>query len=128
MSNTYNINSKVTLPVNQSTYSGTITTSGYNGTSWSSPNWNSSNHRPVLTIPNGEEKVVLEPQATLEVKGKVVINGLDLDERLKIIERLLMIPERDAIMESKYPSLKKKFDEYIKDLEKYRMWESIKGE
>jgi len=31
-------------------------------------------------------------------------------------------------MEAKYPSLKKKYDEYIKDLSKYRMWDSIKGE
>jgi hypothetical protein len=66
--------------------------------------------------------------ASLEVSGKVVINGLDLEERLKTIEKVLMIPERDAKMEAKYPSLKKKYDEYIKQLEKYRMWDSIKGE
>jgi hypothetical protein len=82
----------------------------------------------VLTIPNGENKVILEKSATLDVKGNVKINGIDLEERLKTIERVLMIPERDAIMEAKYPSLKKKYDEYIKQLEKYRMWESIKGE
>jgi hypothetical protein len=39
-----------------------------------------------------------------------------------------MIPERDAIMETKYPSLKKKYDEYIKALSKYRTWEAIKGD
>ena len=38
-----------------------------------------------------------------------------------------MIPERDAIMEAKYPSLKKKYDEYINALEKYRTFERIKG-
>jgi hypothetical protein len=82
----------------------------------------------LITIPLGEDKVVLNESATLEVKGNVVINGLDLEERLKTIEKVLMIPERDAKIEAKYPSLKKKYDEYIKQLEKYRMWDSIKGE
>jgi len=81
-----------------------------------------------MTIPHGEEKVVLEKSATLEVKGNVVINGIDLEERLKTIEKVLLIPERDAIMEAKYPSLKKKYDEYINLLGKYRTFEAIKGE
>jgi hypothetical protein len=38
-----------------------------------------------------------------------------------------MIPERDATMEAKYPILKKKFDEYINTLEKYKTFERIKG-
>lgn len=80
-----------------------------------------------MTIPYGEEKVVLEKGAALEVKGSVVINGLDLEERLKTIERVLAIPERDATMEAKYPSLKKKFDDYINSLEKYRTFERLKG-
>jgi hypothetical protein len=69
----------------------------------------------------------LEKDSTLNVKGNVVINGIDLEERLKTIERVLAIPERDAIIEAKYPSLKKKFDEYINSLEKYRTFERIKG-
>lgn len=88
----------------------TWTTTG-TGTNWVSP---------VLTVQ--------EAPAGLEVKGKVTINGLDLEERLKTIERVLMIPERDVTMEAKYPSLKKKYDEYIKALEKYRMWDAIKGD
>ncbi len=111
-----------------------LTYSGSNGTTWAtmstvSPatNFNSSNNKTIMTIPHGEEKVVLEKGAALEVKGKVVINGLDLEERLNTIEKVLMIPERDATMEAKYPSLKQKYDEYIKALSKYRMWESIKG-
>ena len=110
--------------------SGSLLTSvGINGTSWTNPSTNfySSNQTAILTIPHGEEKVVLAEKATLEVKGTVKINGIDLEERLKTIEKVLMIPERDAIMETKYPSLKKKYDEYIKELSKYRMWESIKG-
>jgi hypothetical protein len=75
---------------------------------------------PVLTIP--------ADGASLEVKGKMILNGVDLDERLKNIEQVLMIPERDVILESKYPKLKKMYDEYIKELSKARMWESLKGE
>jgi predicted transcriptional regulator len=74
----------------------------------------------VLTV-NGTD-------ASLTVKGKVMINGQDLEERLKTIEKVLMIPERDVTMEAKYPSLKKKYDEYIKELSKYRMWDTIKGD
>lgn len=107
-----------------------LTTSGMNGTSWTSPatTFTSSNQKTIMTIPYGQDKVVLEEKATLEVKGNVVINGIDLEERLKTIERVLAIPERDAIMEAKYPSLKKKFDEYINALEKYKTWERIKGD
>ncbi len=101
-----------------------LTTSGSNGTSWVT---SASSNPPSLTVADGVMKVVGNP-ASLEVKGKVIINGLDLEERLKTIERVLMIPERDATMEAKYPSLKKKYDEYIKYLEKYRMWDTIKGE
>lgn len=90
-------------------------------------NFVSNNGQPIMTIPHGEQKVVLEDKATLEIKGNVKINGLDLEERLKTIERVLTIPERDVTMEAKYPSLKKKFDEYINTLEKYRTFERIKG-
>lgn len=121
------------LTPNATTNGQILTYSGSNGTtystSWSNPstNFNSSNQKPIMTIPHGEEKVIIENQATLEVKGSVKINGIDLEERLKIIEKVLQIPERDATMEAKYPSLKKKFDEYINALEKYKTFERIKG-
>ncbi len=107
-----------------------LTTSGSNGTSWISPTYTiaNSSHKTLLSVPAGEDKVVLDKSATLEVKGNVVINGIDLEERLKTIERVLAIPERDAIMEARYPSLKKKFDEYINALEKYKTFERIKGD
>lgn len=107
-----------------------LTTTGSNGTSWISPstNFTNANGKAVMTVPYGENKVVLEKDAALEVKGKVVINGLDLEERLKTIERVLAIPERNVTMEAKYPSLKKKFDEYINTLEKYKTFERIRGE
>ena len=70
----------------------------------------------------------------MEVKGKMVLNGpfslngQDLEERLKIIEEVLHIPERDVILEEKYPKLKKMYDEYVKALAKYRTFEAIKGD
>lgn len=112
------------------------TITGFNGATFTnatayitpSTQFNSSNGKSLMSIPNGEDKLVLEKSATLDVKGTVVINGIDLEERLKTIERVLAIPERDAIMEAKYPSLKKKFDDYINALEKYRTFERIKGD
>lgn len=92
-----------------------LTTAGINGTSWT----NTTVSSPLI---------VSNDPASLEVKGKIIHNGIDLEERLKTIEKVLMIPERDVKLEKKYPKLKKLYDEYIKELSKARMWESIKGE
>ena len=134
MANTYNtVNSTGNLVYTTNNTAGQFLTSGSNGTSWYQANipnthFNSSNNTPIMTIPYGEDKVIVEQKAELEVKGKMILNGLDLEERLKTIEKVLMIPERDATMEAKYPSLKKKFDEYITALEKYKTFERIKGD
>jgi hypothetical protein len=66
--------------------------------------------------------------ASLEVKGNVVINGRDLEERLSTIEKVLQIPERDVKLEAKHPKLKELYDAYIHALGKYRTWDAIKGE
>jgi phage FluMu protein Com len=58
----------------------------------------------------------------------MVINGIDLEERLRTIEKVLAIPERDAKIEKKHPKLKKLYDDYITALAKYRTFEAIKGE
>ena len=114
--------------------SGQFLTAASNGTSyttaWAQPNNNfvSNNGKAVMTIPADGQKVILEKEATLEVKGNVVINGIDLEERLKTIEKLLTIPERDVILEKKHPKLKKLYDEYIAALGKYRTFEAIKGD
>jgi hypothetical protein len=112
-----------------------LTAAGSNGTSyttsaWTNPttNFTSSNHKTIMTIPYGEEKMVLEKSATLEVKGNVIINGVNLEERLNTIEKVLLIPERDVKLEAKHPKLKELYDEYIHALGKYRTWEAIKGE
>ena len=108
-----------------------LTSSGSNGTSaWTQPKQNfvSNQGRPIMTVPSEGQTVILEKSATLDVKGSVVINGIDLEERLNTIEKVLMIPTRDATMEAKYPSLKKKYDEYINLLGKYRTFEAIKGD
>jgi hypothetical protein len=92
------------------------TTNGTNGTSY---NW----ANPTDTV-----MVIKQDPATLEVKGNLVINGVDLEERLKTIEKVLQIPERDVKLEKKHPKLKKLYDEYIAALGKYRTFEAIKGE
>lgn len=130
MSNTYNNAnySNINYSLGGSGVAGSgqlLTTTGLNGTGWVTAT--ASTNPPTLTVADGVMKVTGDP-ASLDVKGKVIINGLDLEERLKTIERVLMIPERDATMEAKYPSLKKKFDEYINTLEKYKTFERIKGD
>ena len=91
-----------------------LTSSGSNGTSWT----NSTDN--VLVAKNNPPE--------LEVKGKMVLNGRDLEERLDTIEKVLQIPERDVKLEKKYPKLKKLYDEYITALGKYRTFEAIKGD
>jgi hypothetical protein len=93
---------------------GSFLTSGSNGTSWSNPNDN------VMVVSNNP--------ASLEVKGRVKINGRDLEDRLDTIEKVLQIPERDAILEKKHPKLQKMYHDYINELAKYRMWQAIKGD
>jgi hypothetical protein len=122
MSYTYTINN-TTIP-NNLTLTGTVTagtgstiyTTGTNG--WIT----SSNPYEVVMTVNQTKP------ATLEVKGNMVINGRDLEERLDTIEKVLQIPERDVKLEKKYPKLKKLHDEYIHALGKYRTFEAIKGD
>lgn len=105
-----------------------LTSTGTSTVNWATPNTNfNDGSNPVMSIPHGSKTVEIDKAATLDVKGTVKINGIDLEERLKTIEKVLMIPERDATMEAKYPSLKKKYDEYIAALGKYRTFEAIKG-
>jgi hypothetical protein len=64
----------------------------------------------------------------LEVNGKMTLNGRDMEERLRNIEKVLLIPERDVKLENKHPKLKKLYDEYMAALGKYRTFESLKGD
>ena len=92
-----------------------LTSTGMNGTTWA----NSNNEVMRINQTNPPE---------LEVKGRMVLNGRDLEERLDTIEKVLQIPERDVILEKKHPKLKKLYDEYIAALGKYRTFEAIKGD
>ena len=96
--------------------SGQFLTTGSNGTAYS---W---------AKPTDNVMVVSQNPPELEVKGRMVINGRDLEERLDTIEKVLQIPERDVILEKKHPKLKKLYDEYINALGKYRTFEAIKGD
>jgi len=80
------------------------------------------------SIPNETIRINQTNPPTIEVKGNMVINGRDLEERLETIEKVLQIPERDVILERKHPKLKKLYDDYINALGKYRTFEAIKGE
>jgi hypothetical protein len=137
MTHTYTINN-TTATSGTITLTGTglggagqiYTTNGTGASNWATPSsqFNSSNGKPIMTVPNGKDEIVLEKDATLTVKGKVVINDRDLEERLTTIEKLLQIPERDVKLEKKHPKLKKLYDEYITALGKYRTFDAIKGE
>ena len=99
-------------------YGGYLTSTGTN-TIWTTN----------TSVPNSEVMRINQTNpATIEVKGNMVINGVDLEERLKTIETVLQIPERDVILEKKHPKLKKLYDEYVNALAKYRTFEAIKGE
>jgi hypothetical protein len=97
--------------------SGQFLTSGSNGTSWTTS---------TTTTPYDAVLVANQNPASLEVKGKMIINGQDLEERLKTIETVLQIPERDVELEKKHPKLKKLYDEYIQALGKYKTFEALK--
>jgi hypothetical protein len=99
---------------------GYLTSTGTN-TVWTTGTSVANPYDSVMVINQGDP-----PQ--LDVKGRMVINGQDLEERLKTIETVLQIPERDVILEAQHPKLKKMYDAYIKELSKYRMWEQIKGD
>ena len=94
------------------------TTNGTGGLNWATT---SSPYDTVM-------KINQTNPPELEVKGRMVINGRDLEERLSTIEKVLQIPERDVILERKHPKLKKLYDEYIHALGKYRTFEAIKGD
>ena len=80
------------------------------------------------TVPNETIRINQTNPPTVDIKGNLVINGRDLEERLNTIEKVLQIPERDVILEKKHPKLKKLYDDYINALGKYRTFEAIKGD
>jgi len=97
---------------------GQFLTSTGNGTSWTNS----------TTVPNEALRINQTNPPSIDVKGRMVINGRDLEERLNTIEKVLQIPERDVILEKKHPKLKKLYDDYINALGKYRTFEAIKGD
>jgi hypothetical protein len=100
-----------------------LTSAGSNGTGYTNI-WTTG----TTTTPYDAVMVAKNNPAELEVKGRMVLNGRDLEERLDTIEKVLCIPERDVKLEAKHPKLKKMYDEYITALGKYRTFEAIKGD
>jgi hypothetical protein len=93
-------------------------------TTSTNPRWTTG----TSSIPNETIKINQTNPPTVDIKGNLVINGRDLEERLDTIEKVLCIPERDVILEKKHPKLKKLYEEYITALGKYRTFETIKGD
>jgi hypothetical protein len=81
-----------------------------------------------MVIPHGSKTVEITKAATLDIKGDVKINGVDLEERLNVIETVLQIPTRDVTMEAKHPKLKALYEQYMHELEKYKTWDRVKGD
>jgi hypothetical protein len=130
MNNTYKtVSTKVSAPAN---YTFKVSNNTLIGSSIPQGGGGGSNGYSYVTNTSGytlsPTVVINNEPSSLEVKGKIVHNGRDLEERLSVIEKVLQIPERDVILEKKYPKLKKMYDEYIKELSKVRMWESLKGD
>ena len=94
------------------------TSSGFNSVTSNYTIRPSVEQDPVLTVERSNN--------TLTIKGKCLVNGKDLEERLENIEKVLGIPEAPADMFTKYPHLKKKYDSYINELAKLRTWDSLK--
>jgi hypothetical protein len=125
MSYTYTTNN-TTIP-NNITLTGTVTAGGVG----SSSTIYTTGTNGWITSPNPYDTVMKISQTNppeLEVKGRMVLNGQDLEERLNTIEKVLQIPERDVKLEAKHPKLKELYDTYIHALGKYRTWDAIKGE
>ena len=107
---------------------GTGTTAIPNGAYLTSTGTNTTWTTSTSSIPNETIRINQTNPPTVDIKGNLVINGRDLEERLNTIEKVLCIPERDVILERKHPKLKKLYEEYITALGKYRTFEAIKGD
>lgn len=122
--NTIKLNNTASITVGDGSVL-SATTSSYG---WTQPNTNftsGGNNKTVMSIPHNSHEVIIEPDAALNVKGKVIINGENLEERLERIETLLNIPTRDVEMEIEFPKLKKLWEEYNLELEKYKTWKRL---
>lgn len=89
-----------------------ILSSGYYSTAF-----NNSSGTEVFRLPTDE--------ATLVVQGRIKMNSEYLDERLERIETMLNIPVRDIELENEFPKLKSLWEEYNRELEKYKTWKRI---
>ena len=118
---TYSATGSTTVPI------GSVSIGGAGGSgSFIMSNGNTASY--AWNNPYDSVLTVKPEPASLEVKGRLIHNGQDLEERLSTIEKVLQIPERDVKLEKKHPKLKELYDAYIHALGKYRTFEAIKGE
>lgn len=87
-----------------------------------------SNTNNVVYTNNKSESVVeiQQSDSSLKVNGKIILNEENLDDRLKRIEDMLHIPQRNVIMEQKYEKLKNLWQEYNETLDAIKTWDTIK--
>lgn len=131
MSNTSNYANKANI-------NGVTSPSSHTGANYQTAISNNTSGNVLISNPHGthwgniSQSEVFRIHQTdppqLEVKGRMVLNGRDMEERLDAIEKVLHIPERDVKLEQKHPKLKKLYDEYMAALGKYRTFESLKGD
>jgi len=91
--------------------------------------WVSNSRINTSTFKNQSGNAIMEIPSdgeSVKVNGKLIINGEDINDRLKRIEDMLHIPQRDVIMEEKYNSLKQLWKEYTETLDAIKTWETIK--
>lgn len=122
-----NILNTVSLPISNTTAGSFLTSNGSNGTTWTATAPYTFTTTNTGSYQLGTNIQIKNDPSTLEVKGKIMHNGQDLDERLKTIETVLQIPTRDVTMEAKYPKLAKLYKQYMQELEKYKTFERLKG-
>lgn len=130
----YTINYNDSIDITMGTVSIPALTANDVITSWSGANigtatvnsYGINQNTTVMSVPYGENTVRIEEHATLDVHGRVKINGEYLDDRLERIETMLHIPTRDVTMEEKHPKLKELYEQYMHELEKYKTWDRIK--
>ena len=92
----------------------TMTTSVYNGNLWTSIDTS------TIVTDHTTNNHALRVDGTLEVNGRDVMKEID-----EMRDALLLL-KRDVDMEAKYPKLRELKDEYERQLEKYKTFDTLK--
>lgn len=100
--------------------------------------WITTTSTPSMTITGSE--ISNTDVGTVTIRSET--GQWDLEDRIKVIEKVIGIPSRDYDMEKKHPHLKEMFDDHIKKIgtilqsseeyetecEKLRAWETLSND